>query len=792
MTPTVFAAVAAPSETVRMEMAWDAKDTEAKFRPFVAGRGARPRATVVDFSLRPSSPQDAPPIAMADLTESDRAKALAQIQGMVSTRDDGWFRFWPLRTVVVKPAPIAQSAGTSGLARVVLDVDGLAYGTPDAAASERARLNAEWGFAPVLKKFVDNPEALPLCLDPAPPAYTSPTRTLWTPARLPSGKAQFRFQVSRNDALRILPDHLEQAGLEPRTVDPRSIRLYSRGKEIPLLRFDNGDASFEPGESLVFYGEGSDSPYTTERAYWVVVGAESPGAPMPVNGPPPGAADLPHRPWQLARVRIEEDNALENRMGDFLSIREFRWVWATLRADKETSVTFSLPDLAEPDADWPESVPLKFDFFHSRPDQLPANAVPVSEREVLIEINGHSLERQRFRDDQDDEKEFQIPAALLKKNGNVARLRLASSSPGASPDRLDAGSFFDAVTVCYPRRPEAEDGRLLLSFQKEDRATTATFDLAGLAPDKPLAILDVTDPDAPRSIEPLRRNAQGVRIVVDADGGRKVLAARVDRLSSAPLFLNYTPSGLRDFSHQADFLIISHPEFLDLVKPLADLQARQGRLVETVNVLDIYDEFSMGELTPAAIKDFLWHAVTHWKVPPTYVLLVGDSSSDYRNETRYNVKVFVPTYRIALDNAEEIRACEHWYTTVLGADLYPDLILGRLSVNSREDAKRVVARVLAADQDLPLGPWRNRMTLVADDEVEFSQAADAFRKQAPESFFVDRVYLSQLPLERNFYIDPKFVEEEKLKVSTEATQAILDAFNRGSTFLAFWGHGSPN
>ena len=54
-------------------------------------------------------------------------------------------------------------------------------------------------------------------------------------------------------------------------------------------------------------------------------------------------------------------------------------------------------------------------------------------------------------------------------------------------------------------------------------------------------------------------------------------------------------------------------------EPLKALRQGQGLSVAMVDVEDIYDEFSFGDKTPQAVKDFVAYAATSWKKKPRYV-----------------------------------------------------------------------------------------------------------------------------------------------------------------------------
>jgi hypothetical protein len=93
-----------------------------------------------------------------------------------------------------------------------------------------------------------------------------------------------------------------------------------------------------------------------------------------------------------------------------------------------------------------------------------------------------------------------------------------------------------------------------------------------------------------------------------------------------------TPSALATTSHQADYLVISHANFLAAAQPLEALREANGLETELFDLQDIYDEFSYGIIDPAAIRSFIAYAYAQWQAPaPNYVLLVGDGTYDPKN-----------------------------------------------------------------------------------------------------------------------------------------------------------------
>ena len=61
------------------------------------------------------------------------------------------------------------------------------------------------------------------------------------------------------------------------------------------------------------------------------------------------------------------------------------------------------------------------------------------------------------------------------------------------------------------------------------------------------------------------------------------------------------PSDLHSISNGADYIIISHSDFITSVLPLASFRESQGFRVKVVDIQQVFDEFSAGIVYPLAI-----------------------------------------------------------------------------------------------------------------------------------------------------------------------------------------------
>ena len=120
--------------------------------------------------------------------------------------------------------------------------------------------------------------------------------------------------------------------------------------------------------------------------------------------------------------------------------------------------------------------------------------------------------------------------------------------------------------------------------------------------------------------------------------------------------------------------MITDPAFASALAPLVGLRQSQGYTVKVVDVQDIYDEFSFGQKTPEAIRDFLVRAARSWAKPPRFVLLVGNATNDPRNYQGLNEPDFVPTRIVATAVLET--ASDDWFADADG-DSFAELAVGR-------------------------------------------------------------------------------------------------------------------
>ena len=103
--------------------------------------------------------------------------------------------------------------------------------------------------------------------------------------------------------------------------------------------------------------------------------------------------------------------------------------------------------------------------------------------------------------------------------------------------------------------------------------------------------------------------------------------------------------------------------------------------VKAVSVEDIYDELNDGLLDPRAIQDFLKYAYESWEPPaPTYVLLVGDANTDYRDYFGAGKRSQVPVHLSVTSLG--LTPDDNWYVSIQGEGVLPEMLIGRIPGSS--------------------------------------------------------------------------------------------------------------
>jgi len=147
-----------------------------------------------------------------------------------------------------------------------------------------------------------------------------------------------------------------------------------------------------------------------------------------------------------------------------------------------------------------------------------------------------------------------------------------------------------------------------------------------------------------------------------------------------------SPSGLKANPTGIEYLILCHDDFLAAIAPLAEWKRLKGLTVEIVPM-------SVVGATSAAVKSYILGRYQS-DVDLTYVLLVGDHQQ-------------IPSEDLGG------MVSDLYYSTVDGSDYFPDLVMGRISVQTATDCANIVDKILTHDRTPDQDAWHGDFLMAA-------------------------------------------------------------------------------
>jgi hypothetical protein len=584
-------------------------------------------------------------------------------------------------------------------------------------------------------------------------AFQDAPRVMSLGTALTDRTGQAAIEVSNPGLTAVTYEALAAASFPVNTVDPHLLHLERAGVEIAAEWEGDSDNIFEAGERILFYAQPRFSRWTARDVYFLSIGA-TPGSRMSSQ-----PVDLAGKPsGELWLDQLFEQNTFytpdcycapipAGRDGD-------RWVWDTLRQPDLTSASYPF-DLGDVSAAQPAKLTL---WLISYTD------LPIApDHRVEVTLNGSIVDTLIFDGKQAYQAELTLPAGLLKSGGNTLTLSL----PGVGS--VVEGIWLDAFTLHYARSTVELTGAL----SAKGSAIASRYPLS-ISTTSGVYIHDITNADAPVRLS---------GAVVDAT--HLVLA---DPSADLPRSYAVTPAGslLAPANVRmsvplapnpgANYLVITPPDFAADLKDLITLRKAQGLTVLVQDVRAIYDAAD-GRPQPEAIRSYLANVYANGQPRTQYVLLVGDGTSDPRGYLPGSPPTWIPPYLVDIDPVMGETAADNRYAAVDGQDNLPDLMIGRLPVNSHVEAAIMLTKIVQYQSNSPHGPWSRRFLLIADRTDANVGDFPVENQTLVGNYLGSRYTINQLA----YQIDLS---------ESDFHQTVLDNWNQGNGLVLYNGHAS--
>jgi hypothetical protein len=587
-------------------------------------------------------------------------------------------------------------------------------------------------------------------------------------------QTKYKLIIAQDGIYRLTHQNFLDAGIDVSSINLKTLKLTNKDKAVPLFVSGENDGKFDKEDYLEFYGEFNRGKYslygeyTKENVYWLSWGQENGARMVLLDGGGGGVEDSKARtPLSYQVVDHFEEDKFRGGLGYVDEKRDF-WFWGNATGKQTLKYPFELHNVINT-AECKVRVML--------------HGLSVLEHHTRILLNGVEL----FDDIWNGQREYlyespPLKSTLLKNGENILVFASVGDTPAGQADVV----YFNWFEIEYSRSLIAVND--ILAFEIEESGAYQ-FKLAGFS-SKSIEVYkgktckfqnykifregdaysltffdEIVTPTKYLAICTQRKNKP---VLNKSNKNAQVMTLLV---KDEPLEGDYTPQLLRSPSNSADYIIIVYDDFYDDVLPLAKHRSNQFRTM-VVRVSDIYDEFSYGLLSPEAIRDFLRYAYHYWQKPsPTYVLLVGDATWNFKHGKNYVPAYYFQSLKMGQAATDNLYAC------VNGDDPLPDLFIGRIPTRTKENTRAVVEKIIRYEQTPNFGVWRRRLLMLAGAAGSFEGDTEQLIADyiSPESGYeVMRVYTN-----------PKSKYYGK-------TEQLLDFWNAGCSFIHFTGHGGGN
>jgi hypothetical protein len=574
----------------------------------------------------------------------------------------------------------------------------------------------------------------------------------------------FTFGISNSGLYVIDREFLTSLGYNPSLVLPNDVRIFDEGwrelpvmvetempelKEIPLFAVGLEDGRFDAGDGLYFYARGQHGwfvqdgepthhyhRFATENRYWISIGGSFPNPArrliaedFVVSGEPAVRGKFMHH--------VENDAVFAKTSNDIqwgqerTSSKNITYIDS--RLDTTQAVVFSYRNVPVEG----ESVPLGTPNVNSR--------TPISQSTRYYTYTGNY-------------------ESAFTKGTNTIEINFSGVSV-----------LFDYYEFTYYIDLEPKSG--LLTFAGKDTASKYALSGFGTSP----VVFDITNQTDLRLLNVTE--ISGKQVFSDTFSNRQYFACEMS-LAQRPTSPQLTPvANLRNNLFDCDMVMLV-PKGLetDTAGSLQKFIAYKQDLgidIEWVFVEDVLNEFGFGVNDPTAIRDFLRYIWLNSPAPPVYVLLVGDATWDPRGITG-PAATFCPA-ALCVANAPD-----DYFYSVTEIDYTPDFAGGRVPINTINDWRHFVAKLMAAESEPEYGPWRIRYVWCADDDRKTGNIGDISDHTTQTANNI--VSLPAWTDSRAVYMIDYPLTSTGLKPS--AQKDLIDYWNDGSVLVNYIGHGN--
>ena len=574
---------------------------------------------------------------------------------------------------------------------------------------------------------------------------------------------------------------LPQSNADPKTVDDlEQLHIYTSGLD---------DGSWDQNDYILYYAESANTwkvdptegsyyatnPYTAQSYYYLKATPQRLEIPLMANVTPEVTYD------EYTRYQRFEENKLNLLDGGSHQGSGREWYGDIFNNTRARVYTQQF--------DWT-------DVKSGTPIDLKLNGATRSENTSIVTLSVNGTPQSRTmgtlslsNNNADYALKTNVNVEAVAQSNNAIEISYPHNGDTESTFWLNYLEMKTSNTINYQSSP------LVLTSEGMDAYQSIGFEIKA---DNPLTIWDVSEHYHSRELPTQSSNGTVSFNSANAGENRRYVAFDQNTISLKPEVIGKVENQNLHQIQRADMIIVYADKFAEQAERLAEHRRSHNEFaVVTVDVSEIWEEYSAGKVDPSAIRNFF--KMVYERDPAfRYAILMGDGSFDYQNIRNLpNPGNYIPVYE-TVESLDPILSypTDDYYglldsdegqedNQILKGDL--DIALGRFPVNTTAEAAGMVDKIIAYETSPDrFGPWRTEVLFAADDGNGTLHVSDS-------NGIANEVQAAAPYLHQNkvFFDAYKQISTPGGERYPEASEAIRNGVQRGQLVTCYLGHGGP-
>ena len=617
----------------------------------------------------------------------------------------------------------------------------------------------------------------------------------------------YKFYVDTTGVFKLSKSFIESLGISTRNLNPQHIRIFGNGgrmipyvnsqpypidpEENAIMVIGEEDGVFDDGDYVLFYAQGPNgydeekrtniNCYNDRTYYYINVGSG--------NGKRIQPLAQPSDPATLVIDTFQEYRYYEE---DKYNLAQLGRRWFGNRFDVENTKTF--------DFDFPNLVtnsPIKLNVY--------AAAVSEINTSMGVSINGNPVTTLSFAAIADPNLATE---AFFSSQLTVGAPNLSVTLEYNNSGNPSALGYLDYISIEATRALSFVGNQFQFKNSLvSQQSGVAQYNLSNAS--QVFQVWDITDIYNATSIDNSQANSTLSFKTQMGDERRFVIVAPNDyyqpkkdsnsRLNNqdikGTIFTNESGA-----FQDVDYLIVTPARLLVQAERLAEINRNAyGLNAKAVTLEDIYAEFGCNVQDIGAIRNLVKYIYDNASTQDNrikYLCMFGDASFDYKDRISNNTNIVPSWHSYSSFNLTSAFISDDFFGMMDANEgsLSPsdrlDIAVGRMIVDTPQQAKEMVDKVELYHKDSSKGNWRNNFVVISDDvddgwETVLENTTDAIGDEV----HAEKPFINVTKIHSDAYQQESSAGGDKYP---KVTEAIIDAIEKGALVINYFGHGGED